>query len=123
MATQQEVVKYISNNLNSEQIGDETFKILYNLGNDRSQIVFIHAASETINIASPFAKIEDVTPKQALKAVETYAFGIGTTGDWYVVRHVVPIADLDESEITIGLELAAIIADELEEELVGGDAM
>jgi hypothetical protein len=74
-----------------------------------------------MNVSSPFAKTEDVTPKQALKAIENSAFGIGTLGDWYVVRHVVPLPDLDESEIIVGLEVVAGIADEVEEEIVGGD--
>jgi hypothetical protein len=121
MATQQEVVNYITNNLKSELIADQLFKIVYDMGNDRSQLVFAKVGEASLNISSPFAKTEDVTPKQALKSVEDSAFGIGMSGDWYEVRHVAPLADLDESEIITGLEVVAEIADELEEALVGGD--
>jgi hypothetical protein len=123
MATQKEVKSYIEKNLNADALEDDIFKIVYDLGNERSQVVFVQVASESLNIASPFAKSEDVTPKQAFKAIENYAFGIGTLGDWYVVRHVVPLADLDESEIIHGFEIVAMIADELEDSLVGGDAL
>ena len=123
MATQKEVKSYIEKNLNSASLGDDMFKIVYDLGNDRSQVVFVQVASKSLYIASPFASSEDVTPKQALKAIEEYSFGIGTFADWYVVRHVVPLADLDESEIIHGLEVVAMIADEVEDSLVGGDVL
>lgn len=121
MATQAEVKNYITRNLNAELIDGDLYKIVYDLGNDRSQLVFASVREISMNVSSPFAKTEDVTPKQALKAIENVAFGIGTLGDWYVVRHVVPLPDLDESEIIVGLEVVAGIADEVEEEIVGGD--
>jgi hypothetical protein len=122
MATQKEVKSYIEKNLNADLIEEDIFKIVYDLGNDRSQVVFALVNETTLNIASPFAKSEDITPKQALKAVEDINFGIGTLADWYVLRHVVPLDDLDESEIITGLEVVAQIADELEDSLVGGDS-
>lgn len=122
MASQSEVQNYIKNNINSELIDDGLLKIIYDLGEGRSQLVYAFISDVSLNISSPFAKAEDVTPKQALKAVDGISFGIGMLEDWYVVRHVVPIADLDESEIITGLEVVAQIADDLEDSLVGGDA-
>ena len=122
MATQKEVLNYISKNLIAERVEDEIFRIVYDLGNDRNQVVFALVGEASLSIASPFANTEDVTPKQALKSVEEINFGIGTLAGWYVVRHVVPLDDLDESEIITGLEEVARIADELEDSLVGGDS-
>jgi hypothetical protein len=123
MATQAEVKNYITKNMSAELVDGDLYKIVYDLGNDRSQLVYAAVRETVMNVSSPFAKTEDVTPKQAIKAVEDFTFGIGTLGDWYVVRHVVPLADLDESEIIVGLEIVAGVADELEEELIGGDAL
>jgi hypothetical protein len=123
MATQAEVKSYITKNMSAELIDGDLYKVVYDLGNDRSQLVYAAVMEKVMSVSSPFAKTEDVTPKQAIKAVEDYTFGIGTLGDWYVVRHVVPLADLDESEIIVGLEIVAGVADELEEELIGGDAL
>lgn len=123
MATQAEVKSYLTKNMSAELIDGDMYKILFDLGDDRTQLVFAAVRESVMSVSSPFAKTEDVTPKQAIKAIEDFAFGIGTHGDWYVVRHVVPLADLDESEIILGLEVVAGVADELEEELVGGDAL
>jgi hypothetical protein len=40
-----------------------------------------------------------------------------------MLKHVMPIDDLDESEIMLGFQLVAVFADELEEKLVGGDTL
>jgi hypothetical protein len=122
MATQSEVKSYITNKMNAEHIDGDLYKITYDLGNNRSQLVFVSVKEAMMGAASPFAKTEEVTPKQAIKATENSSFGIGTLGDWYVVRHVLLLDDLDESEILVGLDVVAQIADEIEEELVGGDA-
>jgi hypothetical protein len=123
MATQAEVKSYITKNMSAELIDGDMYRIVFDLGEDRTQLVYAAVRETIMSVSSPFAMTEDVTPKQAIKAVEDFTFGIGTLGDWYVVRHVVPLADLDESEIIVGLEIVAGVADELEEELVGGDAL
>ena len=123
MATQAEVKSYITKNMSAELIDGDLYRIIIDFGNNRSQLVYAAVRESVMNVASPFAKTEDLTPKQAIKAVEDFSFGIGTLGDWYVVRHVVPLADLDESEIIVGVEIVAGVADEIEEELIGGDAL
>jgi hypothetical protein len=122
MATQKEVIAYIKKNLNAEEIGESGFKLLYDLGNGRSQILFVFVGEFGLNVSSPFATTEDVTPKQALNAAKDFGLGIGISGDYYEVKAFVLIADLDESEIHTSFDLVTGIADELEEALVGGDA-
>jgi hypothetical protein len=122
MATQKEVISYIKKNLHADEISDSQFKLVYDMGNSRSQIVFVIVGEYGMTILSPFAKTEDVTPKQALNASQDFGLGIGLDGETYVVKTIVPLADLDESEIHTGFDLVTGIADELEQALVGGDA-
>jgi hypothetical protein len=122
MATQNEVINFIKKNLNSEEVGDSLFKLVYDLGNGRTQMLVVYVGEFGMNVSSPFATTEDVTPKQALNAAKDYGLGIGISGDYYEVKAFVLIADLDESEIHTSFDLVTGIADELEEALVGGDA-
>ncbi len=122
MATQAEVTGYIKKNLNYEELGDSHFKLVYDLGTDRTQILFVYVGEFGMNVSSPFATTEDVTPKQALNAAKDFGLGIGISGDYYEVKAFVLLADLDESEIHTSFNLVTSIADELEEALVGGDS-
>ena len=122
MATQKEVINFIKKNLNSEEVGEASFKIVYDLGDGRTQLLVIYVGEFGMNVASPFATTEDVTPKQALNAAKDFGLGIGIRGDFYEVKAFVLLADLDESEIHTSFELVTSIADELEEALVGGDS-
>ena len=122
MATQNEVKSYITNNMNAQQIDDDLYQMSYDFDNKRSQVVFVSVREAMMAVSSPFATTDDVTPKQAIKALESSFFGIGKIGDWYVVRHVFFLADLEEREILIGLGFIATLADEIEEELLGRDA-
>ena len=122
MATQAEVTGYIKKNLNYEEVGDSLFKLVYDLGNDRTQLLVVYVGEFGMNVSSPFATTEDVTPKQALNAAKDYGLGIGISGEFYEVKAFVLLADLDESEIHTSFDLVTSIADELEEALVGGDS-
>jgi len=48
-------------------------------------------------------------------------FGVQKVGDFYALRNIMFLEDLDESEIQKGIELLAVRADDLESQ-VGGDA-
>jgi hypothetical protein len=122
MATQKEVISYLTKDMKAEDIGDSRFKLLYDMGNSRSQLVFVFVGEVGMTVVSPFAKTEDVTPKQALNASQDFGLGIGIFDELYVIKTIVPLADLDESEIHTSFDLVGSIADELEEALVGGDA-
>ena len=122
MATQKEVINFIKKNLNSEEVGEASFKIVYDLGDGRTQLLVIYVGEFGMNVSSPFATTEDVTPKQALNAAKDYGLGIGISGKFYEVKAFVLLADLDESEIHTSFDLVTSIADELEEALVGGDS-
>lgn len=120
LATQNEVIDFIKSNFKHEQDG-MTFKLIYDLGDGRSQVVFAFVNEHNIQFSSPFGSVNDVTPKQALDANAVFSCGMQLVGDTYFVRNVAPIENLDASEVTDGFELVAAIADDLENQLVGGD--
>lgn len=121
MATQKEIINFIKKNLNPEEVGDSFFKLVYDVGNGRTQMLHVLVLELGMVVSSPFADTEDVTAKQALNAAKESVLGVGIIGDYYVVRTFVPIADLDESEIHTNFDLVTAIADELEEALGGRD--
>jgi len=118
MATKAETISHIKSNYNVRE-DDGSLILGFNAGEGRSQLVFIWVDDFKMEIKSAFAKTESITAEQALKATEATntAFGIGRDGSFYVVKHVVPIADLDPSEIIAGIELPMSVADDLEKEL------
>lgn len=121
MATIAEIKKFLENTYSYEVLESGTYKIIMDGDGGRSQLVFVEVNDTWLNVLSPFAEMDDVTPKQALLANSEYILGMQTLGDTYCVKYVALIADLDESEVVTGIEYAAGIADQLERELVGGD--
>lgn len=120
MATVSEIRKFIERSYSYEVVND-LYKILFEWDGGRSQIVFIEVNDTWFNALSPFASFEDLTPKQALQANAEYMLGMQAFADMYCIKYVVPIADLDESEVVVGLSYAAEIADLIEESLLGED--
>ena len=123
MATQLEAINYIKSNYRHDVLDNGILKLIFNLDGGRSQLVFADVTDVNIQYLSPFASIDEVTPKQALDANSKYSIGMQLVGNQYMIKHVAFLADLDASEITEGFSLVAIIADELENQLVGGDKL
>ncbi len=122
MATVREIKQFIENTYNYEVLDGGLYKILFDGEDGRSQLVFVEVNDTWLNALSPFANMDDVTPKQALAANAEYILGMQTFGEMYCIKYVALIADLDESEVVTGLQFAAGIADDLEGKLVGGDS-
>lgn len=123
MATQNEVLNFIKSNYETEVLSGGDLKLAFDLGEGRSQLAFVDVTEANAQFSSPFATVDDVTAKQALEANAEYSVGMQLIGNWYVIKHVVPLADLDASEVATAFELVANIADMLEKKLVGGDKL
>ena len=123
MATQNEVLNFIKSNYETEVLSGGDLKLVFDLGGGRSQLAFVDVTESNAQFSSPFATVDDVTPKQALEANAEYSVGMQLIGNWYVIKHVVPLADLDASEVSAAFDLVANIADMLETKLVGGDKL
>jgi len=121
MATKQEAVQFLKNKLGAEETSPDFFKMLVEYDNNRSQVVFAMVSDEIIAFKSPFGSVNDMTAKQALAAASQNIFGLSETADLYCLSHVAFVEDLDASEVYKAVGVLANIADDLEQDLVGGD--
>jgi hypothetical protein len=123
MATAAEAKQFIESNYDFKILEDQSYRIIFNGDDGRTQLVFVDVNDTNIQVSSPFASVEDVTPKQALTANAKFSLGMQLMGDYYIVKYFMLLADVDSSEILDGFRLAAAIADDLEKELVGADKL
>jgi hypothetical protein len=113
---------------------DEELRILFTFGDEeegddeRTQVVIIvrevlDKMHEWVQIASPCGLASGVNLRDVLEEVgkSTVACGLAIMGEHVVVRHSLPLADLDIHEFTDPLALLAGTADMLEEQFWGGD--
>ena len=113
---------------------DEELRVLFTFGDgdededDRTQVVIIvrevlDKMHEWVQIASPCGLAKDVDLRAVLAEVgnSTVACGLAIMGEHVVVRHSLPLVDLDIHEFTDPLQLLAGTADTLEEQFWGGD--
>ena len=121
MATQAEAISFIKSTYVIANEDDGMMFLMFDQGDGRSQGVFVFVDEMKMGISSAFATTKSISADQALNAASDKAFGIGREGDYYVVKHVVPIADLDPSVVIVGIEITANMADELESALGLGD--
>lgn len=123
MATQAEVVSFIKSNLKYDQVDETTFKLLYGTSGDRSQLVWVFVWDTTISVLSGFAHTNKVSAERALEVCSTSSiFGMQKMGDMYCLKHVIPLSDVDASELHFGFEWVANGADELEKQLSLNDS-
>ncbi|MBD92052.1 MAG: hypothetical protein CME56_03895 [Halieaceae bacterium] len=123
MATQSELIAFIESNYNCTFDGDSA-KLVWSWANeDRTQLVLVQVTEGYMRCTSPFARLDDVTPKQALEANASWQVGMQLSGDYYVIQNVLPIADMDASEVKAAFSMVAEPADELEKLLTGGDRL
>jgi hypothetical protein len=76
-----------------------------------------------VQIATPFARIEQVDLREVLTEVGNTIIvgGIVLMGDYVVLRHSLPLINLDINEFTDPLQLVASGAEELERRFTGRD--
>jgi len=120
MATRAEAMKYLRN-INGMQEGDDgLFQYVVSWDDGRSQLVFLKVLDDFIILTSGFAEKDAISAHKALELA--VIFGVTDTGNFYALRHVLFLEDLDESEIANSVNLLAARADTLESQ-VGGDAL
>ncbi|RKT56456.1 hypothetical protein [Saccharothrix australiensis] len=115
----------------SEQ--EDEIRILFNFeqfseDDDRTQVIILvrevlDKLHEWVQIASPIGLAANVDLRALLEEVghSTIACGAAIMGDHVVLRHSLPLVDLDIHEFTDPLALLAGTADQLEEQFFGGD--
>lgn len=128
MATWREVVSYLTSNYEVDQVSPTLMKLVFGLDEGRSQMVFVEGLAlddpdaAIVSFISPFAKTEQLSPKGLIDCMEkNSALGIAIIGDWYALKNVAPLANLDANEIEWPLTYVTSFADQLERELNLGD--
>jgi hypothetical protein len=120
VATKIEVINFLSQKYDFDWVSDNLVKFVFDVDGGRTQIVFAYVDEDFMVISSPFASEDALTPNLAFKLAEDSLFGIKKIGGMYQVTHVIPMGDVDESEIVLGLGLVANAGDGLESS-IGGD--
>jgi hypothetical protein len=128
MATWSALTEYIRNHY---KIADEkpgSMKLIFDVGNLRSQIVFLWRMSlldgneDWVQIESPFARLDSVNLRGAIDAMgDTVCGGIAALNEFATVRHSVPLLNMDINEFERPLTLVTSTADRLEQQFQGGD--
>lgn len=128
MATWNDLTGYIRSNYKIASEREGLIKLIFDLGDLRSQVVLItrHALidgeEEWIMITSPVANLGSVNLEVILREVgEIVCGGAALEGDVVVIKHAAPLLNLDINELERPLRLVTATADRLERELVGND--
>lgn len=128
MATWSEFTAFVKDNFKVAEEGDDFMTLLFGLPDDRSQLVAIQHAvllddsEDWAIITSPIGKLSAVDAPAALGRVGNMVVGaLAAQGEILVLKHSLPLANLDTNEFLRPLELVVGSADDLEKELVGGD--
>jgi hypothetical protein len=76
-----------------------------------------------VQIATPFALVDQVDLREVLTEVgdTTVVGGVVVMGDYVVLRHSLPLINLDINEFTDPLDLVASAAEQLERRFTGRD--
>lgn len=127
MASWDELRTYIRVSYKVAEDDGELLKLVFSTTEGRSQMVLV-ARSVTGNglefatIASPIGRAAGLDLTAVLTELATYVVGgAAVYGDRLMVRHSVPLTNLDTNEFDGPLHLVLAAADVLESQFVGGD--
>jgi hypothetical protein len=133
MATWGDLAAYVHDTYDVIAENEDEIRILFNFeqydeDDERTQVVILvrevlDKLHEWVQIASPIGLAANVDLHAFLAEVgnSTIACGAAIMGDHVVLRHSLPLKDLDIHEFTEPLALLAGTADRLEETFFGGD--
>ena len=128
MATWSDLVAFVRTEYRVVKIEPDEIRIEVEFDDERRQIVIMQREildhrEEWVQIASPCGRIADVNLPALLDHLGSAAVvgGAVIMGDYVVLRHSLPLANLDINEFVDPMSLIAGTADELEEIFTGGD--
>ncbi|MEU7532335.1 hypothetical protein AB0A74_41825 [Saccharothrix sp. NPDC042600] len=133
MASWGDLAAYVRDTYDVISEEDDEIRILFNFeqfdeDDDRTQVIILvrevlDKLHEWVQIASPIGLAANVDLHALLAEVgnSSIACGAAIMGEHVVLRHSLPLQDLDIHEFTDPLALLASTADELEEQFFGGD--
>jgi hypothetical protein len=128
MASWGSLTEYVSRVYRVAEQHEGMLKMIFDVGDLRSQIVFLWRESlfdgeeEWVQIESPFGNINQVDLAAAIRrAGEMVCGGVAVIDDTLTYRHSVPLDNMDVNEFERPLLLVTAGADRLEHEFTGGD--
>ncbi|GLZ41339.1 hypothetical protein [Actinokineospora sp. NBRC 105648] len=133
MATWADLARFVRGEYEVISENDEEIRIQVNFEDvneedERTQIIILareilDAKHEWVQLATPVGLVERADLKALLTEIglSSIACGAAIMGEHVVLRHSLPLKDLDIHEFTDPLELLAGTADQIEEMFFGGD--
>lgn len=129
MATWDDLASYLRSSYKIMDDGGSTLKLLFEVGNGRSQIIHVGRARSSgsegdwASIASVFGNASELSLRAALSEASEYLIGgLVLYGDNLALRHTVPLANLDLNEFEEPFQMVMHAADAMEQKFVGGDS-
>ncbi len=128
MATWQDLVTFVRTEYRVTRMESDEVRLLLEFEDERRQMVILarevlDKREEWVQIASPCGRADEVDLRQLLAELgETSVVGGAVImGEYVVLRHALPLENLDINEFVDPLALIAGTADMIEERYVGGD--
>jgi hypothetical protein len=128
MATWNDVVSYLNANYKCKQESSELVSLLFNLGNDRSQVVWVELGGndkigQFAHISSAVGNVKNLNKLEAYcrEAKDYVLGGIVIEGDHIMLRDSFPLLNLDVNEMEAPLHVILGAADQIEAKITGGD--
>jgi hypothetical protein len=119
MANWTELKQFLYNNYKIDNDSGDSLRMLFDVGNGRSQFISVHNFDPLVTFSAPFGKITDIQPATVLKS--GVPFGVAQIGEFYTLIHTAWLATLDELEVHAPIQFLVLRADALEQELTGKD--
>jgi len=129
MTTWMDVKRFVEANYRFEEVNDSLLKLLFETGDLRSQLVFVGydksgADVEWIRVNSPVGPVQQLDLHGAATRLgDKIVGGLVIIGDYVYVTNSVPLQNLDANELVEPMLRVMSIADELEKEMLGTDAV
>lgn len=128
MASWGDLVAFVRSEYQVIKADRDEIRIVVAFEDERRQTVILQREvmdkrEEWVQIASPCGRIDDLDLHQVLEELghTTVVGGAVVIGDHLVLRHSLPLENLDINEFVDPLALVAGTADRIEERFVGGD--
>jgi len=127
MASWEDLRAYIQNSYKIAKDEGDVLTLVFDTGGGRSQVVLV-GRNDTgggipfATIASAIGSVDELPLGPVLTELSTYVVGGAVIyGDLVMVRHSVPLVNLDVNEFVTPLDLVINAADLLEQRFVGQD--
>jgi hypothetical protein len=128
MATWGDLVAFVRSTYRIIKDEQDEIRIMVRFDDDRKQVVIVYRErldqrEDWVQIASPCGRAADVDIASMLVelGMTSVVGGLVIMGEHVVIRHSLPLENLDINEFTDPLELIASAADEMEQKYTGGD--